>query len=204
MAATKTALCQLALARLGSTTNISDVDADTSQEAKLCRIFYDNALRNVFEECDWPFATTTVQIALVETNLTTGWLSHYTYPSDAVRILGVEPTTATVSFQPNKNYASEFELVYGPSAKYIASYHNVSLYCTYIKLVTNVQLYPASFNEAFCFRLASDLALGLNKSFQLSNAMSTAYLDRIKQAKANQKNENNVKCVAQVVQDRNL
>ena len=211
MAASKTAICQRALARLGCTTNVSDIDTDTSQEAKLCRIFYDNAVTNVLEGFDWPFANRTGEIPIVETGLTGKWASHYAYPSDAVRILSIQPIDSTLAVTYPQSFistqytsAGSFEIVGGTSNKFIATFYTVALLCTYIKNETNTALFPASFEDALVYRMASELALGLNKSMDISRAMSNAYLTILAVAKASQKNENNFKKTPQVITDRFL
>lgn len=211
MAASKTAICQRALARLGCTTNVSDIDTDTSQEAKLCRIFYDSALTNVLESFDWPFANRTSEVALVETNLNGKWASHYAYPFDAVRILSIQPVDSTLAVTYPQSFlatqyaaAGTFEIVGGVSNKFIATFYDVALLCTYIKLETNTSLFPASFEDALVYRMASDLALGLNKSMDVSRAMSNAYLTILAVAKASQKNENNVVKTSRAITDRFL
>lgn len=208
MATSKTAICQRALARLGCTTNISDVDVDTSQEAKLCRIFYLDVLKNVLESCDWPFATKLASgIALISTGLTGDWLSRYAYPADAVRVLAVYPVDVSNALpypQQRISYKNNYQIVNGTNSKQIATFYNVSLNCDYIKLEENTSLYPASFEDAMVYRLASELALGLAKSDALANKMMNAYGSIVAMAKCNQKNENNFKKSSAIILDRML
>lgn len=207
MAASKTAICQRALARLGCTTNLADMDTDASQEAKLCRIFYNDAVATAIQEFDWPFAKRSVGLAVSETGLTGQWLSHYAYPNDALRVIDIYPTDSSAAagfpFSQNVNY-SQFEIVGGTSGKFIASFYDVPITCDYIKLEMNTQLYPAIFEDALVYKLAADLALGLNKSMDLAKSMSNAYLTVMGKAKANQKNENNYRYNANVISDRAL
>ena len=208
MATSKTAICQRALARLGCTTNISDVDSDTSQEAKLCRIFYTDVLKNTLESCDWPFATKLASgIALISTNNSGDWLSRYAYPGDAVRLLAIYPvdtSNALPNFQNRIDYKNNYQIVNGANGKEIATFYNVTLNCDYIKLEENTSLYPASFEDAMVYRLAGELALGLAKSDAIANKMMNAYNGIVSMAKCNQKNENNLTKSAKIILDRML
>lgn len=212
MAASKTAICQRALARLGCTTNISNVDTDTAQEAKLCRIFYSDCLKNTLESCDWPFAKKINQsIALISTNNTGDWLSRYAYPNDAIRILGVYPVDGSNAlpypqsiYSYISNYKNDFEIINGANGKEIATFYNVALSCDYIVFEENTLKYPASFEDALVYRLAAELALGLAKSESIAAKMMNAYTSIVAVAKASQKNENRVNKEARIITSRML
>lgn len=70
---------------------------DASEEARACSFFYDQAKDEVLRDFQWPFATVTVSLALVQQQPTYEWGYSYRLPSDCLaarRILNANITNA--------------------------------------------------------------------------------------------------------------
>ena len=101
MPLTKTIICNMALAHLGISrelTNVDTTDASTPI-GKACNLFYETARDKVFRDFLWPFATRVDALSLVQEEPSTEWRYAYRYPSDCKRIVriqsGVRPETKT-------------------------------------------------------------------------------------------------------------
>lgn len=77
---TRTEIANMALAHLGSSKTIQDLDTENSKEAKACRTFYETVVDEVLRNRSWPFATQFADLALVEEDPTDEWSFSYRYP----------------------------------------------------------------------------------------------------------------------------
>jgi hypothetical protein len=99
MTLTKTQICNMALAHLAISKELSNVDTTdaTTPIGKACNLFYETARDKVFRDFLWPFATRVDALSLVQEEPSTEWRYAYRYPSDCKRIVrivsGVRPET---------------------------------------------------------------------------------------------------------------
>jgi hypothetical protein len=77
-------ICNLALAHLGSSKQISDLETERSNEANACRQFYDTARDKTLKDFEWPFATKLIALSLVEEDPSEEWSYSYQYPTDCL------------------------------------------------------------------------------------------------------------------------
>lgn len=83
---TRTEIANMALAHLGSSKTIQDLDTENSKEAKACRTFYETVVDEILRDISWPFATQFVDLALVEEDPTDEWGFSYRYPVTCLMI----------------------------------------------------------------------------------------------------------------------
>jgi hypothetical protein len=148
MATSAVDICNLALAHLGDSANITSISPpDNSVQANYCSLFYPLALAAALDEHTWRFATRRVTLATRTNDASDEWDYCYVVPSDLVSI--VELKSAGVD-QQLIQYSQE-----------IASDNAQVLYCN----VTPVTLYYVSssvlslhFTPAFVQYLAALLA----------------------------------------------
>jgi hypothetical protein len=79
-------ICNMAISHLAVGEEINDFDTDATESAQACRRFYDPARLKVLRDFDWPFASATVALSLVETDPTVEWGYSYRYPADALSL----------------------------------------------------------------------------------------------------------------------
>lgn len=89
MAQTVVQICNTALARIGVGSFIDSL-TESSQEAQVCLLFYEQTRDKVLRESHWPFARAYQQLALVGEGKDTPWAAQWTYayryPTDALNI----------------------------------------------------------------------------------------------------------------------
>ena len=83
---TRTEIANMALAHLGSSKTIQDLDTENSKEAKACRTFYETVVDELLRDYAWPFATQFADLALVEEDPVNEWGFSYRYPADCLMI----------------------------------------------------------------------------------------------------------------------
>ncbi len=75
----------MALTHIGAKALISKLDTDTSNEAKIGRVFYDQALQYCLSEVDWGFARKRVILGLLAETAPVDWGFVYQYPNDCLK-----------------------------------------------------------------------------------------------------------------------
>lgn len=94
--ASKTQIVNIAMARIGASKQLANVDTETSREAIMARTFFDDDVKFVLRDFPWPWATSYIDLSLVSGSTTTrtnrDWQYAYRYPSDClfVRRLVIE------------------------------------------------------------------------------------------------------------------
>lgn len=82
--ATKTEICNMALSHLGVGVEISNILTDDTVEARTCRVFWPQAVRQTLRDFPWGVARRYVGLGLVEEDPNTEWGYSYRYPSDCL------------------------------------------------------------------------------------------------------------------------
>lgn len=184
--ASNTEICNLALAHLGTGKAIADLESEQSEEATVCRRFYNLARETTLRDVEWPFATKIAAMQLISTNPNSEWDYSYQYPSDCLsvrRILsGIRNDT--------RQSKVEYRIAKGTSSKIVFTDEALA-YMEYTERVEDEGLYPPDFVMAFSLRLASYVASRLSKGdpFKKFDSLMAMYKMEISQAKANAFNE---------------
>jgi len=88
--ASKTQIVNIALAKIGASRQIANVDTDRGRDAITARIFFDDDVLYTLRDFPWPWATAYADVALVDGSSTTpvnrDWQYAYRYPSDCVYV----------------------------------------------------------------------------------------------------------------------
>jgi hypothetical protein len=84
--ASKTEIANICLAHLAVGKELSNLDTDTSSEAKTIRRFYELALNATIRDFPWPNTTKIAALALVESSPNDEWDYSYRYPTDCLNI----------------------------------------------------------------------------------------------------------------------
>ena len=188
--ASKTEVCNMALSHLGVGKEIANLDSEQSEEASACRRYYDTARDATLRDFAWPFAQKRITMALIEEldqKLdSTEWVYSYRYPSDCVKIHRVLSGTRNDSRQSRVPYE-----ILKDSAARILYTDQENAVIEYTERVDDPSFYPADFELAFSFRLASLIAPRLAKGdpFGLRQSTMNMYVEEISRAKASSANE---------------
>lgn len=79
-------ICNMALGHVGVSSQITDLDTESSKEALACRLFYEQCRDEVLRAFAWPFATTIEPLALVEEDPNDEWAFSYRYPAGCLQV----------------------------------------------------------------------------------------------------------------------
>lgn len=183
MAESATDICNLSIRMLGVGKPIEDIDSDTSNEAKVCRTFYEDTLKDVLSEFPWPFATKIETLGLVEEDPNDEWSYSYTYPSDCIlarRILSGIRNDTDSSKVP-------YKIVHSSSGKLIYT-DTKDAELEYTAFVEDVHNFPSYFSIAFARKLATMIAPSFGGT-TLVNSQMQMYMLEIQKAKASAVNE---------------
>lgn len=88
MASVETDIANIALGMIGNADGITSMN-ETSHEARTCRRFYDQAVREALEAYDWPFARTYGLPSVPQDYSLSGYSYAALWPSDALAIRGI-------------------------------------------------------------------------------------------------------------------
>lgn len=179
--ATKTELSNMAISHLGTGMTIANLDTEDSEEAAVCRTFFDTAFEATLREFDWPFARVYEELTLVKEDPTEEWAYAYRYPSDCQMLRKIlsgtrnETRSTRVPFAISKDASGRlvFTDQYDPVARYTQE-------------ITDLSLCTADFNIAFSFKLAMYIAPRLTQGdpYKLKQEMQSSYMAEISNAKA--------------------
>jgi len=204
----KTEICNMAIAHLGTGKRLSNIETDQLQEAKICRTFFDTARDATLRDFDWPFSTKIKNLGLVErfdgrdfgsntggipltTGLATGanqseWGYAYEYPSDCIKARRILSGVRNDTRQSREPF------------KIILENQDRLIYCDvedaaleYTVLVRDPLFYPADFIIALSYRLAMYISPTLTKGdpFRMKTNLHGLYEAEISRAQASSLNE---------------
>lgn len=144
-------ICNMALAHLGETPNLSSIDPpEGSAHAESCARFYPIARDVALEAINWPFAMTRVLVAeLAPTNPASGWLFAYALPAGYVKAVGVVQPGVMDDEQDSSLFIVEGQALY-------TNAEQATL--IYLQRMTDTTKWSASFGVAVSWLLASYLA----------------------------------------------
>ena len=175
---TKTEICNIALGLLGANL-VTDVDADDSTEAKLCRVHYAPAKLATLEAQEWSFAIRRFMPALDAATPLYGWSKQFIVPTDIIRVLSCDnPSNYLIDqagLQPEQ-IDWDFE-----DGKILANVETV--YARGITGAVNEGDFSPAFVQAFAARIAMMVSIPLTASQQLFQNAGGLYAGFIKEAK---------------------
>lgn len=188
MSVISTNIANMALAHINVSKPIANLDTENSQEARACRVFYENCRREVLRDFNWPFARRIIDLALVQTQPNTEWGYSYQYPTDCLGFRRI--------LSPIRNDTRESRI---PYKEYLSADGSGTLIYTdkqdaqgeYTVNISNENVYKPDFITAFSLMLASFIAPVVTGGdpFQMGRRALQLYQYAITKAQANAANE---------------
>jgi hypothetical protein len=187
--ATKTSICNLALAHLGQTKYLSNIDTDTSVVADVLREFYDLTLKEVIRDFKWPFCVRRASLALIGADPNAEWGYAYRYPSDCESVDRVLSGVRNDTRQSRISYKIEAD-----DAGKIIYCDQVDAEIEYSVVPDDPEQFPPDFALALSFKLATYVAPAITAGdpFKLGDRAMSFYRYTITNAMANSKREEQV------------
>ena len=194
----KVDICNMAIGRLGISQFIGDIDAERSNEANTCRIFYDNARDRALQAMPWNFAKRFSDLQDIG-NPPPGWGYRFRYPNDCLKARQVIP--ADLAGSTNQFlYPGDitiltgtdvpFEVIEDEASGGLAIVTNLSpVTLVYTARILNTTLYSQGFIDCLAWTLATDLAAPLSAAPNMAQAAGQAYKNCLLEAGAINLNE---------------
>lgn len=192
----QTAICNLALFRLGITQGIADI-SDNKTYGRACFAVYEQSVRAMLKERPWPFAVRQVDLALVGENLRADWFYTYRYPTDYLTVNRVVPVVTSSSGTPVIYQTSDRRLEPQTYPFAIGSDASGRLIHTDVDdalaigtvYISDTSLYDAMFASALAWRMAKEMAIPLTKNPQMYANAVQMYDQEVSEAFATGMNE---------------
>lgn len=138
----KTDICNRALATAHARSKITNIVTDTSEEARVCNLFYEMTLAHLIRSARWNFARDSAPLALSGTPSSGSWAYKYPLPTNCLRPWYIEGfygfTVAGTNILTNVTDTEEPVLVFS-------------------KLIDNPDNWDASFQMAMVYALAAHI-----------------------------------------------
>lgn len=172
----KTEICNLALSNIQVSQFIANIDSDQTNEAMVCRRWFDHAVKYTLEDFNWNFARRRKALALLSATPPSTWTYVYAYPSDcaAARRIDVDGTRTPYAEQ-RISFEVAMQEIDGNDVKVIYS-DQPSAVLIYTKLITDSALFDAHYVEALAAYIASKIALPLTTKPALAREWFQMYL----------------------------
>lgn len=155
-------ICNMALALI----NRERIDSleDSSQEAKMCKTFYDHERRRLLKMYSWGFARKTDQLAL-RVNTIPGWDFIYGLPQDCISVLFVFNDMTVERREFNRQ---DFRIVTVTGSDKVIATNVENAWAEYIYNSKDTNAFSEEFVETFVHALAAKLALPLTSNTELA------------------------------------
>lgn len=189
MAVYNTEIANLAIAHLGVSKQISDLETETTVEARTCRLFFERALKSVLRSYPWPFCTEVRELSLVEEDPNDEWAFSYRYPAEALHVRRIlNPGTIETS-----DTRLTYKIAQDDTGKLIfTDQEDAQVEIT--KYIEDYTVMTDDFQMALSFLLAHYIAPTLTNGdpFKLGERAKLNYLEEISKAKGTSVNEEEV------------
>jgi hypothetical protein len=165
--ASKIDVFNMALAHIGVSSTVAD-ELERSPERVACTRFWDISRDALFSYKDMPWNFALVREALADIGTPPqGWAYRYRYPNDCINAVGLVGNTGRTELQ---EFTPKFKVEYQADGRVILA-DTPEAVLVYVKRVSEVERWPASFVEAAAYRLASMIAMPLKNDRALRNEL---------------------------------
>ena len=155
----------LRLCRAGAITSLNTT-TDTSNEAEICALFYDDFVEDILTRYPWTFALK--KAALVATTTPVNeWQYAHTYPSEALRLWALYPSSSA-GVTPINHYD-----VSGQPGTRVVNSNYETLYAEYTTDVSEAN-WPGYFSHFAIYAFASLIALPVTDDTELAERLRIA------------------------------
>lgn len=161
MASANVVIANYSISHLGIGKTISSLTENT-REAKVCNLFYDEALKVTLRKLNPPWARKRRSLSLVTTDPTTEWGYEYIYPTDCVNFLRIESGLRNETLNTKIKFQI-FQNESGVTGDKVIRTDQSSAVGIYTKFDQTTSHYPSDFAIALSYILASMIAPQITK-----------------------------------------
>lgn len=176
-----TQLCNLALAEIGDSYSISDIN-ETSNQAAVCRLFFQPTRDAMLRAHPWNFARGLADLSALSDEPIFGWDYQYALPADFIRLVEYNGLDAWQT-------EDDFQIANGPSGGLVLLSDDNTASVVYIKRITDANLFDTLFTEAFTLRLAQRICTKLTKDDAIKDKLARESKEALARARQTDANE---------------
>jgi hypothetical protein len=184
-----TQLCNLALAEIGDSYTITDIN-ETSNQAAVCRLFFDPTRDAMLRAHQWNFARALSDLSALSTDPVFGWDYQFPLPSDFIRLVEFNGLDAWTT-------EDDFQIANGPSGGLVLLTDEDEASIVYIKRVTDANLFDPLFVEAFTLKLAARICTKLTKDDAIKDRLTKEAKEALGRARQTDANESRPRRIGQ-------
>lgn len=171
-------ICNMALTRIGQSQLIASLE-EQSLAAELCTLHYAEARDNVLRDFDWPFAEARVFLSDIGSP-PVNWAYRYRYPTDCLK---ARRLAIPGNENPTSDERTPYNVVYAVGGRAIIT-NQEAAELVYTVRVEDTTYFDPMFVSALSWRLAAELAIGLQVRPENFNAAQQQYMFVLGQAQA--------------------
>lgn len=147
----------MAILHLGTAKTVAST-SESSKEARICNVFYEQVLDEMLARANWSFAAKVADGQLVAEDPNDEWGYAYLVPSDCVTVRRVLSGTRRDTRQTETPFR-----VMNHAGQRVIMTDEENAQIEYTMRVTNTALFPANFSTALSFGLAARIAPALTE-----------------------------------------
>lgn len=176
-----TQVCNLALAEVGDSYSLTDIN-ETSNQAAVCRLFFEPTRDYMLREHPWNFARQLSALSRLADAPPFGWDNQFQLPADFLRLVefnGLDVWQVEGSYQ----------VANGPSGGLVLMTDDNRAEIIYVKRITDANLFDPLFVDALAKTLAARISTKISKDESVKDrlvAQAKAALGKAKQTDANE------------------
>lgn len=162
-------ICNRALANLSHSIRIADID-ENSNEADLCRLYYDSSRKRTLRAFPWNFAMAHELLAELDDDpVNDRWSVMYGMPAGCLAVRAILP-------EPAGGPVNKFEVALNAdkNAKVILCDVGDAT-CRFTADIEDPELFDPQFDDALSWHLASQMAIALTGSVQMKQMAETQF-----------------------------
>lgn len=156
---TKTDIANMALGHIGISASEVDVDTSKTIDAQMFNLYYDDAIKRMYEKYKPKFAQKWENLALVEENPNDDWSYSFRYPVDCVMVLGIGDTRIGETTYTDVRYT----IASDATGLLIFTDFNIEATAHYVQNFTSVNDMPASVRMGLSYEMAALIAPSLSQ-----------------------------------------
>lgn len=192
-------ICNMALSRAGVNQTIASL-SDQTTLADGCSLWYGQCRDEILRMYPWTFAMRSVALAAVAGDPPPGWLYHYRYPSDCLRIyavmttdglrstVGVATIETMLAVQQYIPRPVPFSLMSDDSGRLVVT-DLEDAYVLYTKKITDPNQFDPLFISMLSWRITMELVVWLGAADRIAARAERGYAFAVSQAAAAVGNE---------------
>lgn len=189
-AESETAICNMALARIGHNIPIVDILSDTTLAGDLSRLFYDSTRDILLQDHPWNFAIKRAELAADATAPSFEYDYAFPLPNDCLRVIRTswEATgwsnrdEAVRVFWDSNSIPYRIERHSSGATALLCNEDSVSI--EYISKVTDTSRFAPMFTDVLVARLAAEFAMPLADNAALAKNAWDVYASKISEARS--------------------